>query len=99
MAKSILQGNLKECYITGSTRDLHQHHIYRGVNRKVSDKHGFWVWLRFDWHNGADYGVHGIHGGVLDMRLKRLCQIEFEKTHSREEFMALIGRNYLDEEN
>lgn len=94
MAKSILQSS-KECYVTGSTDDLHQHHIYRGVNRKISDKHGFFVWLRSDWHNGADYGVHGKDGKDLDILLKQLCQIEFEKVHSREEFMALIGRNYL----
>lgn len=94
MSKSILQ-NEKVCFVTGGTQDLHQHHIYRGVNRKISDKHGFFVWLRSDWHNGADYGVHGKDGKDLDIQLKQLCQIEFEKVHSREEFMALIGRNYL----
>lgn len=95
MTKSILQ-TCKECYVTGSTGDLHQHHIYRGVNRKISDKNGFFVWLRFDWHNGADYGVHGNQGKALDLLLKARCQEEFEKTHSREEFIALIGKNYLD---
>ena len=28
--------------------------------------------------------------------LKIKCQKEFEKTHTREEFISLIGRNYLD---
>lgn len=95
MAKSILQSS-KECFVTGSTYNLHQHHIFRGVNRKISDRHGFFVWLREDWHNMADYGVHGKNGHELDLELKRLCQAQFEKTHSREEFIALIGRNYLD---
>jgi hypothetical protein len=30
------------------------------------------------------------------LMLKRHCQMKFEETHSREEFMSLIGRNYLD---
>ena len=29
------------------------------------------------------------------MMLKRHCQMKYEETHSREEFMALIGKNYL----
>ena len=32
------------------------------------------------------------------MQLKQICQRKFEETHSREEFMAIIGRNYLIEE-
>lgn len=93
MKKSILQDK-KECYITGDTQWLHMHHIYHGSsNRKVSDANGFWVWLRWDWHNGANYGVHSDR--QLDLKLKRICQAKFEETHSREEFMSLIGRNYL----
>lgn len=90
---SILQ-DTKECYITGATSGLHKHHIYFGnPGRKISEENGFWVWLRWDWHNGADYGVHS--NRVLDLKLKRECQEEFEKTHSREAFIRLIGKNYL----
>jgi hypothetical protein len=32
---------------------------------------------------------------VVDLLLKRLCQAVYEIDHSREEFMELIGRNYL----
>ncbi|WP_418205773.1 hypothetical protein [Anaerotignum faecicola] len=32
------------------------------------------------------------------MRLKQDCQRKFEETHTREEFMAIIGRNYLSDE-
>ncbi len=84
----------KVCYITGDTYNLAEHHIYPGKNRKASEKHGFKVWLRADWHNMADYGVH--FDKELDLRLRRECQAKFEETHSREEFMAIIGRNYLD---
>lgn len=92
---SIMQ-SARECYITGATNGLHKHHIYHGTAlRKISDDNGFWVWLRWDWHNGSDYGVHGKNGHGFDVRLKRECQEKFEETHTREEFMALIGRNYL----
>lgn len=95
MKKSILQ-NEKKCYITGQTSNLHYHHIFRGVNRKISDEHGFGVYLAPWLHNTSDQGVHGKHGKDLDLMLKQHCQMAYEKEHSREEFMALIGRNYLD---
>lgn len=88
--------DIRECYITGSTVGLHKHHVYHGTAlRKISEAHGFWCWLRWDWHNGSRYGVHGCDGHNLDMRLKRECQERFEETHTRAEFMNLIGRNYL----
>lgn len=96
MSKSILQDE-KVCYITGSTYNLHQHHIFRGVNRKISDRNGFFVWLTGYWHNQSDQGVHGKDGHELDLMLKRHCQMKFEETHSREAFIQLIGRNYLDD--
>ena len=90
---SILQDS-KECYVTHSINNLHKHHIYSGNGyRKISDQNGFWVWLRQDWHNGSDYGVH--FNKQLDLKLKRICQAKYEETHTRDEFMQLIGRNYL----
>ena len=93
---SILQGDTRECYLTGATDGLHRHHIYFGnPNRKISEANGFWVWLRWDWHNGAPYGVHGRDGHDLDRRLKQECQERFEETHTREQFRQLIGKSYL----
>lgn len=92
---SILQSE-KKCYITGSTLDLHKHHIFFGRGKRaLSEEYGCWVWLRADWHNLRSYGVH--FNRTLDLRLKRECQKEFEETHSREEFMSVFGRNYLEE--
>ena len=95
MANSILQSE-KVCYITGSKINLHKHHIFHGTgNRKISEDNGFWVWLQGDWHNQSDYGVHGKDGHDINFKLKEVCQAEYEKTHGREEFLQLIGRNYL----
>lgn len=95
MAKSILQDE-KVCYITGQTNNLHEHHIYAGSRRKISEREGFKVYLAGWLHNQSDEGVHGKNGKELDLMLKQHCQMKYEETHSREEFMALIGKNYLD---
>jgi hypothetical protein len=95
MSKSILQTE-KECYITKITTGLHKHHIYFGAGlRQISEKHGFWVYLIGALHNQSDNGVHGKNGHELDMKLKQDCQRKFEETHSREEFMKIIGKSYL----
>ena len=93
--KSILQSE-KVCYLTGSTYNLHRHHIYAGSRRPISEREGFWVWLTGYYHNQSNAGVHGKDGHELDWKLKQDCQRKYEETHSREEFMWLIGKNYLD---
>lgn len=90
--KSILQTE-KECFITKSTVGLHKHHLYPAANRKLSERYGLWVYLRWDWHNGKDYGVH--YNRELDLWLKQIGQSEFERQHTREEFTGIFGRNYL----
>lgn len=94
MTKSILQ-NEKRCFISGSTTGLQRHHIYFGANRRISEQNGFYVWLIPEYHNMSDYGVH--FDKAFDLKLKQDCQRKYEETHSREEFIALIGRNYLED--
>jgi hypothetical protein len=94
MSKSILQDK-KESYLTGATYNLEEHHIFFGTaNRKISEKYGLKVWLTSEEHRGT-YGVHGKYGKTLDEKLKREAQKKFEKNHTREEFIRLIGKNYL----
>lgn len=83
----------KECYICGNP-NCEEHHIYFGTgNRKISDKNGFTVYLCPTHHRDSKHGVH--FNKSLDLYLKILCQMEFEKTHTRQEFVKLIGKNYL----
>ena len=37
-------------------------------------------------------------GHELDLFLKKICQQMYERNHTRADFMKLIGRNYLEEE-
>lgn len=83
----------KECYITEAKTGLHKHHIFGGANRKWSELYGLYVWLRPDWHNMSDYGVH--FNKKLDTELKQYAQAEFEKVYSQEEFRKIFGRSYL----
>lgn len=93
MAKSIMQRN-KECYLTGETWRLHKHHIFFGSGkRKTSEQNGFWCYLTPELHNMSNNGVH--FNRELDLQLKQECQKRYEETHTREDFMDLIGRNYL----
>jgi len=91
--ESIMQTE-KKCYITGRIDNLHQHHIYFGKNREISDKYGFWVWLTGEYHNqDSRKDVH--HNRSFDLQLKEDCQRKFEQTYTREQFRKLIGKSYL----
>ena len=91
--ESILQDN-KECYVCGTTCNLHDHHIVYGTsNRKQSEKYGLKVWLCMEHHTGSA-GVH--FNKDLDLHLKKLAQEHFEALYgARNEFMKVFGRNYL----
>ena len=41
----------------------------------------------------SDNGIH--FNKELDLKIKKLCQKKYEETHSREEFIKLIGKNYI----
>ena len=93
--KSIIQ-KTKQCYVTGSTTNLHVHHIFFGSgNRKLSEKYGLKVWLRAEWHNGSNYGVH--FNRAFDNKLKQMTQKKAMEHYGwgREDFIKIFGRNYL----
>lgn len=93
-APSIMQTD-EYCYISKRENiDLVRHEIYYGTaHRKISKENGFWVYLDPFWHTISNNSIH--KNKTLDILLKQVCQRIFEKTHSRDEFMKLIGKNYL----
>lgn len=86
--------NLDKCFVCGKPKEA-IHEVYFGKNRQVSIKNGFCVGLCHAHHNMSNEGVH--FNIALDMALKKLYQEEYEKTHSRAEFIRLIGKNYIEE--
>lgn len=92
--ESIIQKG-KYCYVCKARYPLHKHHVYGGRNRQVSEDNGLWVWLCADHHTGT-HGVHNLP--YADLWLKRTTQATYEATQgSREDFIKLIGKNYLTE--
>ena len=69
----------------------HKHHVFEGKNRQASERAGFYVFLCPDHHTL----IHRDH--AVNLELKKETQREYEKTHTRADFMRIIGRNYLDE--
>jgi len=91
--KSILSDE-ERCYLCGSTTNLETHHIFFGTAlRPIADKHGFKVKLCLICHRDQKRGAHG--NREMDLKLKRDCQKAYEKKHNREDWMKIIGRNYL----
>ena len=90
--KSILQ-NDKVCFLCGRTSGLECHHIFGGVaNRKLSEKYGLKVWLCHNCHTGKAGAQYDPQKNKV---LKIYAQTAFERTHSREEWMQIFGKNYL----
>jgi len=89
---SILTEDWEHCFVCQSSRNLQEHHVIFGTaNRKNSEKYGLTIPLCIDCHTGTK-GVH--NNRQLDLYLKRIAQLEFEREHSYEEFMTVFGRNY-----
>lgn len=92
MRYSILY-NLSKCYFCGRPAQC-IHEVFFGRNRQISIDNGFCVGLCHYHHNlGGNNCVH--ENRQMDLLLKRRYQEEYEKTHTREDFTKLIGKNYL----
>lgn len=85
---SILTSNFKKCYKCDNDKK-HIHEIYKGANRITSIRNGFCVPLCEKCHARTENDIEFLR------ELQIECQMEFEKTHMREEFMNLTGRNFL----
>lgn len=102
--QSILHSKDGTCYLciklNGDCRHhkmVHEHHIYNGnPNRTISEAEGLKVYLCLSHHLD---GPEAVHNNSKNMRLlQQDGQEAYERTHSREEFMELVGRNYLEAE-
>lgn len=74
------------CAICGDT-NICMHHIFEGVNRKNSTKYGMIIPLcpfHHEWVHKTNY-----------KGFKEKAQKEFEKEHTRDEFIKIFGKNYL----
>lgn len=89
---SILQQEMNRCYVCGTTKDLHIHEVFYGVNRQNSIKYGCCVSLCAKHHNMSNEGVH--FNKELDKHLKGEMQERFEKVYPELDFLKIFGKNY-----
>lgn len=75
-----------KCALCGSPY-IQLHHVFYGPYRKNATKYGMVIPLckyHHDWVHKTNY-----------LGFKKMYQEEFEKKHTREEFIKLFGRSYL----
>ena len=84
-----------QCFLCGRKTMLEKHHVFAGVaNRRISEREGFWCHLCVECHRGVDGAQYNSETGDY---LKAVCQQAYEETHTHEEWMQLIRKNYLKE--
>lgn len=88
---SILTNNLEHCYACNFFEekeiprdDLHE--IYQGKNRQVCMKNGFVAPLCRKCHENDN----------IKLWLKKICEYEYLKNHTKEDFRKLIENDFLD---
>mgnify|MGYP006939861589 CR=1 FL=1 len=94
MKRYSILNNLDKCFFYGRPAEC-IHEVYFGTaNRRISIENGFCVGLCHQEHNLSSKSVH--RDRYMDLMLKKIYQREYEKTHTRQDFINLIGKNYLD---
>lgn len=81
-----------------SEKYTEEHHVFFGSGRRdTSEQNGFVCDLCLSHHRKGPEAVH--RNRKTREYLCRIFQQEYEKTHTRKEFMELIGKNYLDDQS
>lgn len=91
---SILTIDMEHCYVCIKENKVkkkkHIHEIFGGRNRQISIQHGFCIAICEECHDRTEIDME------FDRELKRECQSKFEEKHTRDEFLKLIDKSYLD---
>lgn len=89
--KTIMDTDLKHCYVCGDVRNLEIHHVIHGyANRKWADKYHLVVSLCHSCHRR----VHDVDV-ELDRFLEGEGQKAFEKEHPDLDFKKIFGKNFI----
>lgn len=92
---SLIQGDVptekQYCAICGrSPCDFH--HLLTSSEKKFAEDVGAWVWLCRSHHSM----IHNTRGGrAIWLEWKEQAQAEYERTHTRGEWMKGAHRNYI----
>lgn len=95
---SLLQGDMPDdgeqvCWRCRRYGIMDFHHILPNARKEASEKLGAWVWLCRPCHRK----IHNTAQGIRQWeKWKKDCQTEFERFHTREEWMRYAHKNYRD---
>lgn len=92
---SVFTSDLDTCYISGDCKEagapIEIHHIFGAANKNASERYGFIIPLRSDWHTLASYSIH--QDMKLNVYYKRKCQQYWlEHYGTKEQFIAEFGK-------
>lgn len=89
---SIFSDDMHRCIITGAEDGVDPHHIFPGSRKALSEKYGFMLPLRRDWHEGTNYSIHSDR--ELDLKYKRKCQDYYTEVlnKSKEDWISEFGK-------
>lgn len=95
---SIFTGDMGKCYVTGEKGRVEVHHIFGASDKAASEKYGFMLPLRGDWHRTGSYSIHMDRG--FSVRMKMQCQEYYVGTlgKSREEWLREFRKWYTEED-
>ena len=92
---SVFTDDLNTCLITGDSKEagaaIEIHHIFGAANKANSEKYGFIMPVRNDWHKLESYSLH--QDIELKNYWKRKCQTYWlENIGTKEEFIKVFGK-------
>lgn len=95
---SVFTDDMGTCYVTGATERVEAHHIFGGADKALSEKYGFMLPLRSDWHRGEKYSIHMDRGFSVRMKVK--CQEHYVNVlgKSRQEWQGEFRKWYTQED-
>lgn len=87
-APSLFDTEDGHCYICGRYDLTARHEIFRGTNRQNSKRTGLWI-------NVCDICHRNLHKRDNELEMCRRGQRRYERTHTRDEFIQIFGKDYL----
>ena len=91
--------DIKRCFLSKERvgrlgEPLEKHHVMNGALRDFAEEEGLWVWLTPENHRWLHDTGMGVN--VQKNLLKLIAQLKYEQTHSHEEWMKKVRKNYDD---
>lgn len=83
-----------KCYVCNAPYAATHEVFYGRGKRQLSIKYKMQAKLCYEHHEHTRTGIH--FDKRFDFKVKQIYQRKFEKEYSREKFIEVFGRNYLD---